>query len=204
MKKLMVIFILIICSTELSLAQRFGGGILAGLNASQVDGDSYNGYHKPGIVAGGYVFTDLNSRLFATMEIKFAQKGSRKNPNPKTGDQEKYIMRLNYIDVPFYLGIRTGENLSVLGGISVGYFISGAEFDNYGQFPDDQQYPFNDFDYQALLGFRYQFSDRLSIELRGSYSFIPIRDSPGDELWYWRDNQFNNVLTTSVFYRLDF
>jgi len=40
--------------------------------------------------------------------------------------------------------------------------------------------------------------------LRGAYSVLPIRKQKGDPLWYWKSNQFNNLLSTTVLYRLDF
>ena len=49
-------------------------GILAGYNATQVEGDTYKGYHKPGLVAGFYVQTDVAPAVFAAMEIKYSQK----------------------------------------------------------------------------------------------------------------------------------
>ena len=204
MKQFSVLIILLVFTGMTAYTQGFQGGLLAGLNASQVDGDSYSGYHKPGIVAGAYVLTNLSRTVFTGMEIKFAQKGSRKNPNPKTGDQEIYKMRLNYIDLPFYLGVHTSEKTSILGGVSAGYLISGTEYDNYEKFTPENEHAFNDFDIQGFLGFRFQMTDRLSIDLRGAYSLVPIREQPGDVFPYWLDSQFSNLLNTTLLYRLDF
>jgi len=204
MKQFSVLIILLLFAGVAAYSQSFQGGVLAGLNASQVDGDTYSGYNKPGIVAGAYVITNLSRRVFSGMEIKFAQKGSRKNPNPKTGDQQLYIMRLNYIDIPVYLGIRTSEKTSVLGGLSAGFLMSGTEYDNYGKFQPQDQNPFNKTDIQGILGVRFQMTDRLSIDLRGAYSLLPIRTQPGTPVYYWRSNQFNNVINTTLLYRLDF
>lgn len=204
MKHLSLLIILMIFTGTAVFSQRFEGGVLGGLNASQVDGDSYSGYNKPGIVGGVYVITDLSPTLYSGMEIKFAQKGSRKNPNFKTEDQIKYIMRLNYIDLPLYLGARTSERTSILAGISAGYLFSGKEFNNYGELPEEDRHPFNDFDIQGFLGFRFQMTDRLSVDLRGAYSLLPIREQPGEVLSYWLDSQFSNLLSTTILYRLDF
>lgn len=190
-----------------TFAQRFEGGLLGGFNASQVEGDHITGYHKPGVLFGGFVTTDLSYRTFLGMEIKYSQKGSRHSPDPKKQDQSKYIMRLGYIDVPFYLGLRTSETVSIYGGLSVGYLMYGAEFDNYGEIPEIEQRPFNDFDFQAFLGVRFELSERISIDLKGAYSFLPIRDIPGGNIpgvvWDWND-QYNNVLSTAIYYRLDY
>ncbi len=205
MKYIGLILFLLGATSMLSYSQRFEGGVLGGLNASQVDGDTYGGYNKPGIVAGAYLQTNLSPTIFTGMELKFAQKGSRKNPNPKLqDDQEKYIMRLNYIDLPVYLGYRTSEKIAVLAGLSAGYLVSGTEFDNDGKFVEENRKPFNEFDVQAMLGFRFQFTKRLFVDLRGAYSVSPVREKPGNILGYWDRSQFNNVLNTTVLYRLDF
>jgi opacity protein-like surface antigen len=201
---LFIIFALTLFSLG-SYAQRFEGGILGGLNGTQVDGDSYKGYHKAGLVLGAYAQTDLSRNLFAAMEMKFAQKGSRNIDSTAAYGQIKYIMRLNYAELPVYLGIRTTDKTSIIVGASFGYLISGKEFNDYGEFPPEDQHPFNAFDLEAMLGFRFQITDRLFVDVRGAYSVIPIRQKIDDaDLYYWRDNQFNNVLNTTVLYRIDF
>ena len=204
MKRLTVFIFLIVFAWITGFAQKFEGGVLGGLNASQVDGDTYSGYKKPGIVAGGYILTNLSRNLFAGMELKFAQKGSRNIDSLAINDQIKYVMRLNYIDIPVYLGIRTNERISILLGLSPGFLISGTEYNDYGKFVEQDQHPFKTFDLEALLGFRFKFSKRLFVDLRGAYSILPIRNKPGNILSYWKGSQFNNLLSTTVLYRLDF
>jgi len=205
MRYFLLIIFLMGATAMSSFSQRFEGGLLGGLNASQVDGDSYKGYHKAGVVLGGYAQTDISRNLFAAMELKFAQKGSRNVDSLAQYGQVKYIMRLNYAELPVYLGIRTSEKTSVFAGASFGYLISGKEFNDYGEFPPEDQHPFNAFDLEAMLGFRFQITDRLFLDVRGAYSVMPIREKiENADLYYWRDNQFNNVLTTTVLYRLDF
>ena len=204
MKRFSILIFLLITTSMMVFSQRFEGGVMAGLNASQVDGDTYTGYNKPGIVAGGYVLSNFTRNVFAGMELKLSQKGSRKNPNAKTADQNTYIMRLDYIELPVYLGVRTSERISVMAGLTSSYLFSGTEYNNYGKFAEEDQHPFNDFDIQGMLGFRFQLTNRLYVDLRGAYSVLPIRDQPGTPLWYWKSNQFNNLLSTTVLYRLDF
>jgi opacity protein-like surface antigen len=204
MKNLFLLIFLLVVVSAPTFAQRFEGGVIGGFNASQVDGDNYSGYHKPGIAFGGYVQTNLSRTVYAGMELKLMQKGSRNIDSLATNGQIKYIMRLNYVDLPVYLGIRTGERISLLIGMSPGYLISGREYNDYGKLTEQDQHPFNSFDLQAFLGFRFQFTKRLFVDLRGAYSLLPIREHPGNVLWYWKSNQFNNILSTTVLYRLDF
>ena len=60
MKQFYLVVLLLTIVSLRGFSQRFEGGVLVGLNASQVDGDNYSGYHKPGIVLGGYVQTNLS------------------------------------------------------------------------------------------------------------------------------------------------
>lgn len=204
MKQFILLWGLLLFIGTHAYSQRFEGGVIGGLNASQVDGDSYSGYHKPGIAFGGYVQTDISRTIYAGMELKFMQKGSRNIDSLATNGQIKYIMRLNYVDLPVYLGIRTSDRISLLLGLSPCYLISGTEYNDYGKFVAEDQNPFNAFDLEGFLGFRFQFTKRLYVDLRGAYSLLPIREQTGDALWYWKSNQFNNLLSTTILYRLDF
>ncbi|OFX56855.1 MAG: hypothetical protein A2066_19165 [Bacteroidetes bacterium GWB2_41_8] len=204
MKRFILILLVLSIGSFWSLAQRFEGGVLGGLNASQVDGDTYSGYHKPGFALGGYVQVELSRTVYTGMELKLMQKGSRNIDSLATDGRIKYIMRLNYVDLPFYLGIRTSDKISLLFGISPGYLLSGNEYDDYGKFAEQDQNLFNSIDLQGFFGFRFQINRRLYVDLRGAYSVLPIREQEGEPLWYWKSNQFNNLLSTTVLYRLDF
>jgi hypothetical protein len=187
-----------------AVAQRFEGGILAGYNATQVEGDSYKGYNKPGILAGAFVQTDVAPAVFAGMEIKYSQKGAR-NRIKKGEEPDKYIMRLGYIDLPVFVGFRTSNNSAIVGGVSAGYLVHAKEFDEYGEFVKEDQNAFRTFDLQPFVGFQFDMLDRLKLDLRLAYSVLPIRGLPGDDAtnYYWLNNQFNNVISLALYYRLD-
>lgn len=112
MRRLTIFVFLVVFAGSVGFSQQFEGGVIGGFNASQVDGDLYKGYRKPGIALGGYVQTNLSRMVFIGMELKFMQKGSRNIDSLATNGQIKYVMRLNYVDLPFYLGIRTSEKIS--------------------------------------------------------------------------------------------
>ena len=190
----------VVLVTGLATAQRFDGGILAGFNGSQVDGDAYKGYHKPGAVAGFYVQTDLAPAIFAAMEIKYSQKGARKKVT--NNDPTKYIMRLNYIDLPLYMAFRTSEKSAIIAGLSTGFLISAKEINEYGEFPPEDQNEFNTIDLEPLIGFQFDFIENLKADLRFSMSVLPIRGKPVNTNYYWQNNQFNNVITLSLYYQI--
>ena len=205
MVKKILISLLLLVTVHLAEAQRFQGGLLGGFNASQVEGDNFKGYNKPGILAGGFVQTDLAPAIFAGMEIKYSQKGSRKRMKPKDPEPEKYIMRLGYIDIPLFVGFRTHERGAVLAGLTPGYLIHGKEFNELGEFPEEDRHPFNNFDLQPFLGFQYDMLDQVKLDLRFALSVIPVRGHPGEDAtnYYWLNNQFNNVISLAHYYNLD-
>jgi opacity protein-like surface antigen len=200
MKRSLMLAFAVVFVFGLAKAQRFDGGILAGFNGTQVDGDAYKGYNKPGALAGFYVQTDLAPAIFAAMELKFNQKGARKNPTSK--DPTKYIMRLNYIDMPIYAAFRTNEHGSIIAGIQPGYLLSAKEFNEYGEVPPQDQSEFNQFDLQALIGFQFDLLDQLKADLRFGYSVIHISDNPGDSNYYTKDGWFNNVISLALYYQI--
>ena len=201
MTKQIPILVFLILIVNVVVAQRFDGGAIIGLNATQVDGDSYRGFHKPGIAAGFYVETDLAPAVFAGFELKYMQKGARKRVTEN--DPTKYIMRLNYIDLPIYAAFRPSDRTAILGGVSPGFLLSGKEFNEYGEFPPEDQNKFNSFDLQALLGFQFEMSGNWKTDLRFAYSLIPIRDKPPvDPPYYWLRNQFNFVTTLALYYQI--
>ena len=141
----------------------------------------------------------------AGMEIKYSQKGARSRFKPNEPVTEKYIMRLGYVDVPLYLGFRTGENGSILAGISTGYLMHATEYDENGPFPKESVRPFNNIDLQPFIGFKFDFLEKVSADLRFALSVLPIREVQGEDgtTSYWLNNQFNNVISLALYYRID-
>ncbi len=88
---------------HLEAQSRFRGGIVAGFNASQLDGDNAAGYHKLGLSAGVRATIELGGRWEILTDILFSQRGSRTTLN------ESLILRkstLNYLEVPVLLNVR--------------------------------------------------------------------------------------------------
>lgn len=208
-RKIVLPFLLLLL-VQVVFAQRFEGGVLAGFNGTQVTGAQVNGipirgYNKPGALVGFYVQTDVAPAIFGAVEIKYSQKGTRNKIKPKDPDPAKYIMRLGYIDVPFYMGFRTNDRGAIIAGISAGYLMHGNEFDEYGEFPVEDQNAFNALDLQPFLGAQFDFLDNVKVDLRFALSVLPIRGQPGENAtnYYWLNNQFNNVISLALYYRFD-
>ncbi|HPF50310.1 MAG TPA: porin family protein [Draconibacterium sp.] len=193
--------IVILFSVGLIYAQRFDAGLIAGFNASQVEGDAFKGYNKVGILGGIFVQTDIAPAVVAGMEIKYSQKGSRRSYNPKT-NEDQYIMRLGYIDIPLFMGFRTNDRSMIIGGIAPGVLLHSSEIFGIDNIDDPNKKPFKNLDLQPFVGFQFDFLERLSVDLRLALSVIPIRNKPEATTSYWLNNQFNNVISLAAYYRL--
>lgn len=187
---------------NLAMAQRFDAGLIAGFNASQVEGDNLKGYHKPGILAGGFVQTDIAPAIVAGFEIKYSQKGARRKYNPKEPLKDKYVMRLGYIDLPLFMGFRTNDRSMIIGGIAPGVLIHSKEINSDGELPEPDQQEFNTFDLQPFLGFQFDFLERASVDLRFALSVVKAADQPGDTEYYFHTGLYNNVISLALYYNL--
>ncbi len=205
MKKILFLFAAII-PLYLS-AQRFNGGILAGISASQVDGDSYAGFDKLGLQGGVFVNTMFTNNLGVQMEIKYTGKGARKKTSES--DPEIYKLTLHYIDIPVLLKITAQKKIIFEAGLVPSYLFGSAGEDSGGKLPKDFLVTFNKFDLSWLLGFRYNINEKFSAGIRYSYSFTSIRDYENKGVNYsWIANLFgyttgdyNNYITLGLYYQ---
>jgi len=98
-------------------AQRFIGGIAAGINLTQVDGDEVFGYYKVGFNGGPYLklMVDKKQCFSVTMELLYTQKGAQKKyPGPipqeychPLGDTAFFDPRYPEYDKKFFYKLRT-------------------------------------------------------------------------------------------------
>lgn len=201
MKKLFLLITLLLATSAL-FAQRFDAGLIAGFNGSQVEGDELKGYHKVGILAGIFVQTDIAPAIVAGMEIKYSQKGARRKFDPEKNEiKDKYIMRLGYIDVPIFMGFRANQRSMIIAGIAPGVLIHSKELNSEGEIPEPDRQTFNTFDLQPFVGFKFDFLERASLDLRLGISVIPSSDKSGSN-YYFHNGLFNNVISLAVYYQL--
>jgi hypothetical protein len=200
MKTKGLIFIFFISLSFISFAQRFEGGFLAGMVASQVDGDTYAGYNKLGFSLGAYVFTPISPKTDIQLEIKFITKGANKKVTET--DPRQYTSNLNYIELPVLLKLNTSKKITWEGGIGFGYLFSFSEKDENGPLPSDESARFKSFELSGQLGMKYIFTDHLSANIRFSYSILPVMDYGQTTAQYFRSGAFNNLVNISVYYAL--
>ena len=100
MKKIFFILFYLLIINNLFAQNRFGGGVILGFNAAQMDGDRAAGYNKVGLNAGlrGTVRLNEDGRWLLSTELLFSQRGAR-------SVERDYFIRdwnatLNYIEIP--------------------------------------------------------------------------------------------------------
>jgi hypothetical protein len=82
--------------------RRFKTSVIAGLNASQIDGDNMIGFNKPGINTGLRGVAQLSTRWDIGFELLYSQEGSSSRFD-FTGNSSLWRYTLNYIRVPVML-----------------------------------------------------------------------------------------------------
>lgn len=192
-KYLLSILLLIIAVT--GSAQRFKGGVITGLNASQIDGDNWGGYYKTGLVIGAFVNTDFDDKFGGQLEIKYSGKGS------STSYESPIIekIKLNYVDIPVLVTYKAVKNLKIEAGISINYLFKAQYYD--GGWFDDWDLEPNKLESALTFGVNYKFFNRFDLNARYSYSLFPVRSklsssTLGTGAW------FNNVITFALYFEI--
>ena len=210
-KKLKSVFIALLAitlATGSSVAQRFTGKLIAGINGSQIEGDGFGGFYQAGILAGVGADFQINDRWSIGPEFLYSGKGSR-----VTLDQieqlglPRVIYRLNYLDLPIIATCKIRDGFRVLGGASVNYLLV-AKIDDGGNLGFlDRRFLFEDFDYQVLVGMEYEVFDNVWLQGRWSYSAISINKLGPNNVGFptitgMRGGFFNNLLQFSLRFNL--
>jgi len=177
-------------------AQRFKGGLILGLNSTQVDGDTYAGYNKFGIAAGFYVYTPITDNIDVQMEIKYMGKGARKNST--STNPGLYINQLDYIEIPLMFDYKTSEKIALNGGLGFGYLFNTAIKDDYGKISGN--FGFKSFELSGIAGMNYVLTDMVKVYLRFSYSILPILISSEPQTFFLRRRVYNNCLSIGFNY----
>jgi hypothetical protein len=177
--------------------RNFYGGLILGMNRTQVDGDVQAGYSKTGLNTGGIVYLKLDEHVAASIEILYSQKGAwRKDYD--------YRIKLNYAEVPIMLNYFDKRKSHFGGGLSYSRLASSSE-DKLPYFApntnpniDLLQYPFKKGDLNLLLSGNLHVWKGFFFNLRFQYSLLSIRSNV--PAGYGRNAQFNNLWAIRVMY----
>ncbi|MDP2386270.1 MAG: outer membrane beta-barrel protein [Bacteroidota bacterium] len=175
--------------------------LTAGAIGSQVDGDMLGGYNKFGTVGGINLNKGIGEKSGIDFGLTYVQKGARKNPSNM--DPTYYLVRLNYVEVPFMLSTNYKVKYRFEGGLSFAYLFKSHEESSQVGVIDN---PFKPYDFCYNVGFGYRLSEKFYSNLRYSYSLVPIRDYNNNvylgTFWtrIFNKGLYNNVLQVSINY----
>ncbi len=196
--KAILVFICFLPATMV-FSQGFKGGFLLGPTVTQVTGDKLAGYDKLGVMGGVFTEFPFTDRTTGRLEMYYIQKGSRHIPSD--ADYNKYVLSLQYVEVPVLFQYRFYKKWSFQAGLSFAYLISSKERDQNGVLSTIGRIPFKKFDISALGGFTYTINDKWMVGGRYSYSILFIRERPDFEnISYHNRRQFNDVVQISMYY----
>lgn len=152
--------------------QTFHAGLIFGINGSQVQGDTYSGFNKLGLVGGAFVSTDPEQKFFGRMEMQYTMKGSRHIPNPDKGDYRDYGLYMNYIEVPF-LACWNYKKLYFETGITGAYLVNVRESDPFGSVTPSKD--FRKWESAFVIGGGIKINEHWSFDFRSTNSLFPVR-----------------------------
>jgi len=204
---LTVVWVLTTIAALSSSAQRFDGGILAGGLISQVDGDNWVGYTKPGFLAGAFVQLDLSPHSSLQMEMEYIMKGSKKTEFYQDNDYRSYLLQLHYLEIPLLYQFTFLRRFSVEAGPAMDVLLAYSEQYDGLEVPND--YPLRRVTLSGIIGAAGFITSRLKATFRFNYSLLSIREpQPADKLpvppWrkiFFEYGQYNNVLSLSLSYQ---
>ncbi len=196
--KRMLVYTLLSTLSILALSQNFEGGVLIGLTASQIDGDSYRGYNKVGLQGGGWVRRMFTYTVGGQMELRYVQKGALKT---NTVDDPTYERTsLHYIDIPLMGQYIYNDRVVFELGIGPEILMASKLEDGAGVLPIEPE--FNRFTVSAIGGLGYTFLGVLSVHFRFNYSILPIRAHPSGQTYLLNQGHYSNVLSFAVYYQI--
>lgn len=196
MKALYITTILLVLGISITKAQEFNGGIYVGMTASQLDGDTYKGFHKLGLLGGGYVNRFVNKKLALQLGLRYIEKGSREVSEDHSVN---YKCRLHYIEMPLTLRYFHYKKLDFEGGLSVGYLIS--QYEEIDGYEDPGAPEFNKMELAGIGGLNYALNEKLSVGTHFMYSILYVRPhSQGFN--NLEKGQHNYLLTLTLAYQL--
>ncbi len=198
------LLIVVFLNTSVYAQRAFRAGLLFGLNASQVHGDTYSGFNKAGGVGGIFVSTNPEKKWYGQMEMQYSMKGSRKIANPEKGDYDFFELRMNYIEVPLLLRLNLKRIVPEI-GLAFAVLVNTREFDDFGEITP---IGYRRTETSTIVGVSYQINSHWMFNLRSTNSFFPVKVFP-TPIYYQRfiPNLFNrgmyhNVVGLTISYRL--
>lgn len=154
--------------------KKFNLVLVAGMNASQVNGDKLAGFDKIGIVAGAGINRQVTPKAGWQFEILYSEKGSKDVAGPNNL-QIDTMFRFNYIDIPIMFNYNLYEKLMIQAGVYNGVRIKAVYDDYVNKFDRTKQ--IRTMDYGVCLGVNYSITGNWKLNFRVSQSVLDINST---------------------------
>ena len=211
MKHLIRIFLFIILSAiAFSVqAQRVMGVLIAGMNATNVQGDDVFGFRKVGLNVGGAAILPFSDHWSMTLETVYSQKGSN-HPEGARGmdyterhDYNQYKLVLNYVEVPLMVHYEDRGWLRVGAGFSYGRLVEVKEWEDNIRIATTtlNNGPYSLNDYSGLVDLQFPIYKQLKFNFRYTFSLVKIRERQYQNVGAGEEKirkQYNQVLSFRV------
>ena len=219
MKRFSLLTIMVFAFVMSAFSQEFFGGLILGGNVSQVSGDARGGYHKMGMLGGGFAGLKLSDDFDVQIELKYIQKGSLSNDVENRPATDPFLIKLDYVDLPIVFSYNLNKvnindvNLSWLKlefGLSLDVLVNARqEIQGVAVVANN---PWRRIVANTLLGVRVSLSENFEVGLRTVDAMTSVCKS--SKMPYNNGNvnyvrrllgsygMFNDVLQLAVFWRI--
>lgn len=193
-----------------AFSQPFNAGLIAGATITQVDGDSYFGYHQLGWTAGAYVGLPISDHFALQAELRYSLMGAHSSVKEVTEYYyAPYSLRLHYVEIPLMLRYDFGhftisgkslDFISLEAGVSLDLRMKATE-----DVDSDYQVTTNRWNFFSMtgnLGAHFAITDHLGVGVRWMYSVMPIRFN-GESPSYFYGHYYNKAWQAVITYNFN-
>ena len=183
-KEIVLVILLLALGMRPAAGQnRFGAGLVVGLNASQIDGDFYAGYDRLALYAGARALIYLTDRTEVSFELAYSQRGSQSELSPGN-TSPPFKLKTDYIEVPIHYHFKDWQvdgddgdyyRVNVFGGLTYSRLFQ-SELDDGT--PSQNLVDVTDFfqtnDIAANVGFMVYFTSHIALKVQWTGSFTSL------------------------------
>ncbi len=171
----------------------FKGLVIAGFNATQVDGDGAAGYYKFGAHAGVGTLIRFHKRWSTSVELIYSMRGAKSTNKASDKVPRIFNNQYDYIEVPLSINIHDKQIFMFSAGVSVGALVRYKQFDQDSSIVTTMAPKRINVD--AFAGVTVFIKNIIGINPRFSYSINALKPGLGNAT-----GQRHNVLTLRVYY----
>ncbi len=211
MKNIALFFCFCLFATILSAQQRFTGGLFAGVNFAQIDGDYQQGYRKKIFGGGIRAAMIINRKFDIGTELMYNGKGAEPSAGDISSRNPNFYMTMHYAEAALTANLHFDQTeggynkKTVQIGVSYGRLLSSSneisKFTKLDTFrtKDFLQENIKNVDISLLLGFAYRFTPKIGIAIRHTYSMTPFFERAFTQTPRVLPNQKDYYLARSYF-----